>query len=162
MPGSNVVALEKMTFEMVNSACGVSAEHRVVSSCPTFPGNFHLPLIMVQLSWLPGRQVSCSCCTHPPSKDTLPERGKLGQNDLEKRETSSLWYVSWSLAVEPGGDMAQFWGKTGAAQRAWSVKEAGSGDESCCCLSLLLAVPAFHSQASGGCRKDRKVSLASV
>lgn len=76
MPGSNVVALKKMTFEMVNSACGVSAEHRVVSSCPTFPRNFHLPLIMEQLSWLPGRQVGCSL-THPAR--TPCQKGGIGR-----------------------------------------------------------------------------------
>lgn len=85
-------------------------------------------------------QVGCSLCTHPPSKDTLPETGGLGENDLEERETSSLRDMSWSLAVGSEGAcgdcglsllLAQFWEKTDAAQRAQPLKEAGSGDGSC-------------------------------
>lgn len=94
MPGSNVVAFKKMTFEMVNSACGISVEHRVVSSCPTFPRNFQLPLIMEQLSWLPGRQVALAgwlLPLHSPTEQGHPaEWGGLGENGLERRETSNL------------------------------------------------------------------------
>lgn len=83
VPVSNVVALKKMTFETVNSACGVSAEHRVVSSCPTFPRNFQLPLIMEQLSWLPGRQVALAgwlLPLHSPTEQGHPARnGRMGR-----------------------------------------------------------------------------------
>lgn len=135
-----------------------------------------------------------SFCTHP-SKDTLPERGGLGENDLERTEISDLQDRSWCLAVESGFGcslghgmifricgvwadcsagvcglpllLAQFWDKTDAAQRAQPRKRLEVGMKAApkavpsCCLTLLL-VPALHFQASEGCRKDRKVSLASI
>lgn len=76
-----LLLLKKMTFEIVNSACGVSAEHRVVSSCPTFPRNFQLPLIMEQLSWLPGRLVALAgwLLLHSPEQGHPARKGRIGR-----------------------------------------------------------------------------------
>lgn len=185
---------------MVNSACGVSAELRVVSSCPTFSRNFQLPLIMEQLSWLPGRQVALAgwlLLLHSPTEQGHPARkGRIGRKWFG--EERNFWLAGYELVpgvTAPGcgcslrcgvtcricgawGDctagvcvlpllLAQFWNKTegSALERGWKwgwkLLQEQCPWASSCCLTLLL-VPALHSQASEGCRKDRKVSLASI